>query len=81
MNSGLRKLKSCTNKLTISKRGEKMYVVLCADKKITYLKQNEKTLVRAMTTAVAAEKIVPKQAKIIVYDNNTSEVLFELANR
>ena len=58
-----------------------MYVVLCADKKITYLKQNEKTLVRAMTTAVAAEKIVPKKAKIIVYDNNTSEVLFELANR
>ena len=58
-----------------------MYVVLCADKKTTYLKQNEKTLVRAMTTAGAAEKIVPKQAKIIVYDNNTSEVLFELANR
>ena len=57
-----------------------MYVVLCADKKTTYLKQNEKTLVRAMTTAVAALKMLPKK-KIIIYNDNTGEVIFEIADR
>ena len=80
MNYGLRKLKSCTNKLTISKEVKKMYVVLCADKSVVYFQQKEKSFGNAMGLAVAASKMLPKK-KIIIYDDNTGEVIFELADR
>ena len=80
MNYGLRKLKSCTNKLTISKEVKKMYVVLCADKSVVYFQQKEKSFGNAMGLAVAASKMLPKK-KIIIYDDNTGEVIFERADR
>ena len=57
-----------------------MYVVLCADKSVVYFQQKEKAFCKAMSLAVAASKILPKK-KIIIYDKDTGEVLFELADR
>ena len=57
-----------------------MYVVLCADGSSVYFQQKEKAFCKAMSLAVAALKILPKK-KIIIYDDNTGEVIFELADR
>ena len=57
-----------------------MYVVLCADASVVYFQQKEKSFGNAMGLAVAASKMLPKK-KIIIYDDNTGEVIFELADR
>ena len=57
-----------------------MYVVLCADESVVYFQQKEKAFCKAMSLAVAASKTLPKK-KIIIYDKDTGEVIFELADR
>ena len=57
-----------------------MYVVLCADESVVYFQQKEKSFGKAVGLAVAAAKMLPKK-KIIIYDDNTGEVIFELADR
>ena len=56
-----------------------MYVVLCADESVVYFQQKEKSFSNAMGLAVEALKMSPK--KIIIYNDNTGEVIFELAER
>ena len=57
-----------------------MYVILCADENVVYFQKKEKSFGNAMGLAVAAAKMFPKK-KIIIYDDNTGEVIFELADR
>ena len=57
-----------------------MYVIFCADESNVYLKQKEKAFYKAMSFAVAASKLLPKK-KIIIYDKDTGEVMFELADK
>ena len=57
-----------------------MYVVLCADESVVYFQQKEKSFGNAMGLAVEALKMLPKK-KIIIYNDNTGEVIFEIADR